>query len=221
MYRPIVEQVEEVEESDKQLLMLFRLSLRLRPGRSIFDQVVYVAKKALRSGVFQRGQLFPSVRALATELKIHRNTAHKVVKHLREGGWLKTRPRIGIEVATLPDSRAGDRLKQEIEQLIVAAQRGGLDLAEMVHAVEAQWAKIGNRFCNHRGIFPATVGNGPFRYLPETTGFAFPLVSVNCPKSDYESAALTAVLRARSLVRPIACAPDRLCARSLARLIHC
>ena len=70
MSRPIV------EESEKQLLMLFRLAVRLRPGRSIFDQVVYVAKKALLSGEFRRGQLFPSVRALATELKIHRNTAH-------------------------------------------------------------------------------------------------------------------------------------------------
>ncbi len=47
-------------------------------------------------------------------------------RHLMEGGWLKARPRIGIEVATLPEARAGDRLKQEIEQLIVAAQRGGI-----------------------------------------------------------------------------------------------
>lgn len=137
MSRPIV------EESEKQLLMLFRLAVRLRPGRSIFDQVVYVAKKALLSGEFRRGQLFPSVRALATELKIHRNTAHKVVKHLMEEGWLKTRPRIGTEVAKLPAARAGDLLKQEVEQLFVKAQRMGLDLAEVVHAVEARWVKIG------------------------------------------------------------------------------
>ena len=51
----------------------------MQPGQSIFDQVVFAAVKAFISGEFQPGQAFPSVRALAAELKIHPNTAHKVV----------------------------------------------------------------------------------------------------------------------------------------------
>jgi DNA-binding transcriptional regulator YhcF (GntR family) len=58
------------------------LRFRMRPGESIFDQVVYAAKKAFISGEFQTGQPFPSVRTLAAELKIHPNTAHKVVQYL-------------------------------------------------------------------------------------------------------------------------------------------
>ena len=103
MSRPVVEEEFEAEgefaESCKQLLLLFRLTVRHRPGRSIFDQVVDVAKDALLSGHFRRGHPFPSVRALAAELEIHRNTAHKVVKHLINRGWLKTRPGMGTEVA--------------------------------------------------------------------------------------------------------------------------
>ena len=46
-------------------MTLFRLNLR--PGESIFDQLVFAAKKAFVSGELQTGQAFPSVRALAAE----------------------------------------------------------------------------------------------------------------------------------------------------------
>jgi GntR family transcriptional regulator len=124
---------------------LFRF--RLRPGQSIFDQVVYVAKKAFISGEFQPGQPFPSVRTLAAELKIHPNTAHKVVQHLIQERFLEARPGIGTIVAELPEARAGDRkrlLQQEVEQLVVEAKRVGLELEEVVEAIEAKWASLEN-----------------------------------------------------------------------------
>src|SRR5437867_4018683 len=122
---------------------LFRFSLR--PGQSIFEQVVFAAKKAFISGEFRPGQAFPSVRALAAELKIHPNTAHKVVQHLIQERLLEVRPGIGTVVAEMPEARAGDKkrlLQQEVEQLVVEAQRVGLELAEVVQAIEAQWAKL-------------------------------------------------------------------------------
>lgn len=121
------------------------LRFRMRPGESIFDQVVYAAKKAFISGEFQPGQPFPSVRTLAAELKIHPNTAHKAVQYLIQERWLKARPGIGTVVAETPEARAGDRqklLKQEVEQLVVEAKRVGLDLRDVIQAVEAQWAKL-------------------------------------------------------------------------------
>jgi GntR family transcriptional regulator len=122
---------------------LFRLALR--PGQSIFDQVVFAATKAFVSGEFRPGQAFPSVRMLAAEFKIHPNTAHKVVQHLIQERWLEARPGIGTVVAELPEARAGDRkrfLRQEVEQLVVEAMRVGLGLPEVVEAVEAQWARL-------------------------------------------------------------------------------
>jgi len=122
---------------------LFRFNLR--PGQSIFDQVVYAAKKAFVSGEFRPGQAFPSVRTLAAELKIHPNTAHKVVQHLIQERFLEARPGIGTVVAALPEARAGDRkrlLQQEVEQLVVEAKRVGLALDDLVAAVEAKWASL-------------------------------------------------------------------------------
>ena len=122
---------------------LFRLALR--PGQSIFDQVVFAATKAFVSGEFRPGQAFPSVRTLAAELKIHPNTAHKVVQHLIQERWLEARPGIGTVVAELPEARAGDRkkfLRHEVEQLVVEAMRVGLGLPEVLEAVEARWARL-------------------------------------------------------------------------------
>ncbi len=121
------------------------LNFRLRPGESIFDQVVYAAKKAFVSGDFRPGQAFPSVRALAAELKIHPNTAHKVIQHLINERWLEVIPGIGTVVAETPEARAGDRrrlLQNEVEQLVVEAMRVGLGERELVEAIYQQWEKL-------------------------------------------------------------------------------
>jgi GntR family transcriptional regulator len=124
-------------------MTLFRLSLR--PGESIFDQLVFAAKKAFVSGELQTGQAFPSVRTLAAEFKIHPNTAHKVVQHLIQERWLEARPGIGTVVAEIPEPRRGDRkrlLGREVEQLVVEAKRLELDIEEVLEAIQDQWAKL-------------------------------------------------------------------------------
>jgi GntR family transcriptional regulator len=121
------------------------LRFSLQPGQSIFDQVVFAAIKAFVSGEFRPGQAFPSVRALAADLKIHPNTAHKVVQHLIQEGWLEARPGLGTIVSERPEARASDRkrlLKQEIEQLVVEAKRVGVELEDLIASIEAQWKAL-------------------------------------------------------------------------------
>jgi hypothetical protein len=45
--------------------------LTFRSGISLYEQVVYAAKKAVISGQMQPGDPFPSVRTLSKELKIN------------------------------------------------------------------------------------------------------------------------------------------------------
>ena len=121
------------------------LRCTLRPGESIFDQVVYAAKKAFISGEFLPGQPFPSVRTLAADLKIHPNTAHKVIQHLIHERLLEVQPGVGTIVAHSPGARSGDKrrlLQQEVEHLVVEAKRIGVDLNEVQNAIEAQWEKL-------------------------------------------------------------------------------
>jgi GntR family transcriptional regulator len=124
-------------------MTLFRLSLG--PGESIFDQLVFAAKKAVVSGELETGQAFPSVRTLAAEFKIHPNKEHKVVQHLIQERWLEARPGIGTVVAEIPEPRRGDRkrlLGREVEQLVVEAKRLKLDIDEVIEAIQDQWAKL-------------------------------------------------------------------------------
>ena len=124
-------------------MTLFRF--KLRPGESIFDQVVYAAKKAFISGELSPGQGFPSVRALAAGLKIHPNTAHKVVQYLIQERWLEVRPGVGTVVAEVPAARSGDKrrvLDREVEQLVVEAMRVGLEEEDLLEAVRKQWARL-------------------------------------------------------------------------------
>ena len=119
--------------------------LKLIPGDSIFDQVVFAATRSILAGELKAGETFPSVRALALDLKIHPNTAHKVVQHLIQERWLMAQPGVGTVVAAPPKARAGDRkrlLEDEVEKLVVEAMRVGAGLDEVQQAVEDTWTDL-------------------------------------------------------------------------------
>lgn len=121
------------------------LNCKAQPGQSIFDAVVFAAKRAIISGEYTPGQVFPSVRTLAADLKIHPNTAHKIVQHLVHEGWLEARPGIGTVVCEPPEARPGEKarlLDHEVEALAVGARRVGLSREELLDAVAEHWDKI-------------------------------------------------------------------------------
>lgn len=119
--------------------------VRLNPGQSIFDQVCFAAVKSILAGELKAGEAFPSVRTLALELRIHPNTAHKVVQHLVQERWLEVQPGLGTVVAEPPKARAGDRrrlLEDEVEKLVVEAMRVGTGLDEVQQAVRETWRDL-------------------------------------------------------------------------------
>jgi GntR family transcriptional regulator len=121
------------------------LGFKAQPGQSIFDQLIFAAERAFLSGEFSPGQAFPSVRTLAAELKIHPNTAQKVIHHLIAERWLEARPGIGTVVAERPSARAADRkrlLKEDVERLIVEAKKVGVSLQDVIQAISTGWAGL-------------------------------------------------------------------------------
>ena len=119
--------------------------VKFAAGQSIFDQVVFAATKSILAGEIKPGEAFPSVRTLALELKMHPNTAHKVVQHLIQERWLTAQPGVGTVVAQPPKARAGDRkrlLEDEVEKLVVEAMRVGAGLDEVQRAVEDTWTEL-------------------------------------------------------------------------------
>jgi GntR family transcriptional regulator len=119
--------------------------LSFEPGASLYEQVVYAAKRAIVSGQMRPGDPFPSVRVLSMALKINPNTAHKVIGHLVAQGVLEVRPGIGTVVAKDWGSSAAERsklLKTELEQLVVEAKKLGLDLDEVSEALTRHWQRL-------------------------------------------------------------------------------
>jgi GntR family transcriptional regulator len=119
--------------------------VEFRPGTSLYEQVVYAAKKALVSGQLRPGDAFPSVRTLSLELKINPNTAHKVVTQLLSEGLLEVLPGTGTVVAEPPESTEAERaslLENEVEQLVVEAKKLGVGLREVKAAVSEHWYRL-------------------------------------------------------------------------------
>jgi GntR family transcriptional regulator len=121
----------------------FRLTFE--PGISLYEQVVYAAKKAVVSGQMRPGDAFPSVRALSKALKINPNTAHKVITHLVAEGLIEVRSGVGTVVSERSSSTAAERgnlLKNELEQLVVEAKKIGLELDDVTKALHDHWRRL-------------------------------------------------------------------------------
>jgi len=121
----------------------FRLTFE--PGISLYEQVVYAAKKAVVSGQMRPGDAFPSVRALSKALKINPNTAHKVITHLVAEGLIEVRSGVGTVVSERSSSTAAERgnlLKNELEQLVVEAKKMGLELDDVTKALDDHWRRL-------------------------------------------------------------------------------
>ena len=93
-------------------------TLRLVDGTPVSDQILAAVRKAMLTGQLKAGDEFPSVRALSQELRISPTTAHKVVLALKDGGYLASRPGIGMVVTApvLPE------LNEKLDQLAPACR---------------------------------------------------------------------------------------------------
>lgn len=114
----------------------------LQPGTPVSEQVAWAARKAIISGRFRPGDPFPSVRVLSRELKIHANTAQKVIAQLQQEGFLEVHPGIGTVVAQpVPPSRTEQLrlLKPGAEQLTLESIRLGLSLDELQQLMADTW----------------------------------------------------------------------------------
>jgi GntR family transcriptional regulator len=121
----------------------FRVTLQ--SGVPVHEQVAFAAKKAIVSGRLRPGEPFPSVRILSKAVKIHFNTAQKVIAQLQQEGLLEVRPGIGTVVAQRPPSGRAERgrlLSRDVEQLTVEAIKLGVGLEELQEQIADQWRKL-------------------------------------------------------------------------------
>jgi GntR family transcriptional regulator len=120
-------------------------NFKLLRGAPIFDQVVFASIGSMLRGEYRAGQAFPSVRTIASDLKIHPNTAHKVIQFLIEEKWLETRPGIGTVVADRPKTKSEEwrrLLRNDMERLLAKARSLDVGLPDLVDELNKQWSRL-------------------------------------------------------------------------------
>lgn len=118
--------------------------IQFQPGRPVFDQLVEAFHRALVRGDLRDGDTFPSVRTLSRDLKISPTTAHKVVAHLKDRGFLVSQPGIGMLVTApaLPEKEERlNLLDPAIEKLITQARDLRLSPDDLQKRIHALWQR--------------------------------------------------------------------------------
>jgi len=119
--------------------------IEIRPGRPIYEQIVYAVKRAVARGSLQPGDRFPSVRALSQALSVNPNTVQKAVAELTSQSVLEVHSGQGCFVAEgeIPSKRDGVRkLAPLLERIVVEASRLGLSEGDLRKALLATWERL-------------------------------------------------------------------------------
>jgi GntR family transcriptional regulator len=116
------------------------LQINFRSGMPIYLQVVDQIKAAAASGALQPGEALPSIRPLAEELRVNRNTIAKAYSELESLGVIETLPGRGCFLkqnhSALRKEVRRKLLIEEIDQAIVQAhhlQVPGHEFLELIH----------------------------------------------------------------------------------------
>src|SRR5712675_2496301 len=91
------------------------LQINFKSGKPVYLQVVDQIKSAAASGALQTGEPLPSIRPLAEELRLNRNTIAKAYTELESQGIIETLPGKGSFVR--PNNSP---LKKEVRRKLLA-----------------------------------------------------------------------------------------------------
>jgi GntR family transcriptional regulator len=115
------------------------LQIDFKSGKPVYLQLVDQIRYAAASGGLRTGEPLPSIRPLAEELRVNRNTVAKAYAELESQGVIETIPGKGCFLkavgSPLTKTARNDLLIQEIDRAIVAAhhlQIGDADLLALV-----------------------------------------------------------------------------------------
>lgn len=125
------------------------LQINYKSGKPVYLQVVDQIKAAAASGAMQTGEALPSIRPLAEELRVNRNTIAKAYTELESQGVIETIPGKGCFIrpnnSPLKKDVRRKLLIEEIDQVIVQAHHLQVPAAEFLTLVRERLAAIEER----------------------------------------------------------------------------
>jgi GntR family transcriptional regulator len=121
--------------------MVFQIDFK--SGTPVYLQLAEQIRYAAASGALRAGDPLPSIRPLAEELRVNRNTVAKAYTELESQGVIETIPGKGCFLkdvgSPLTKSARNDLLTLEIDRAIVAAHHLLIRDADLIALV---WARL-------------------------------------------------------------------------------
>lgn len=115
------------------------LQINYKSGKPVYLQVVDQIKAAAAAGTVQSGEALPTIRPLAEELRVNRNTIAKAYTELESQGIIETIPGKGCFVRPNDSPLKKDvrrrLLAEEIDQVLVQAHHLQVPPAEFLELV--------------------------------------------------------------------------------------
>ncbi len=115
------------------------IQVNFKSGKPVYLQVVDQVKAAAAAGALQAGEPLPSIRPLAEELRVNRNTIAKAYTELENQGVIETVPGKGCFIkennSPLRKDVRRKLLTEEIDGVVVQAHHLQVPRDEFLHLV--------------------------------------------------------------------------------------
>jgi len=117
-----------------------RVQLNFKSGKPVYLQIVDQVRAAVAAGSIRAGEPLPSIRPLAEELRVNRNTVAKAYTELENQGVIETAAGKGCFVRNtgtpLKKKACLILLAEEVDQAVVQAHHLQVTRAEFLKLVE-------------------------------------------------------------------------------------
>lgn len=131
------------------------IQLNFKSGKPVYLQVVDQIKSAAASGALKPGEALPSIRPLAEELRVNRNTIAKAYGELEHQGIIENRPGKGCFLADNHSPLKKDirrkMLIEEIDQAVVQAHHLQFNREEFLALVDERFDALEAKQTQHKG----------------------------------------------------------------------
>jgi GntR family transcriptional regulator len=134
---------------------MMRLHLSFKSGKPVYLQIVDQVRSAAAAGAIHGGEPLPSIRPLAEELRVNRNTVAKAYAELERQGVIETIAGKGCFLRTnnSPFSKEVRRrlLTDEIDEAVVQAHHLQVSRSEFLRIAQARFDSFEDQRVRTRG----------------------------------------------------------------------
>jgi len=113
---------------------------------TLYEQIINQIKHLILDGRLQQGEILPSIRMMAKELKVSIITVKRAYEELEKEGFVETTPGKGTYVSLNNMERLKEiqmsQIENKLEEVIIAAKNIGMTLQDIKDRLEIIYQEV-------------------------------------------------------------------------------